>query len=69
MSAQIAAPQRLTNQKIESQRNKSSRFIVGARCWFSRETQCNSGGAEGVIWAPAPGLVIACQWFGFERQV
>jgi len=32
MSAQIAAPQRLTNQKIESQRNKSSRFIVGARC-------------------------------------
>jgi len=37
INAQIAAPQRATNQKIESQRNTSSRFIVDARCWFSRE--------------------------------
>ena len=29
MNAQIAAPQRATNQKIESHRNTSSRFIVG----------------------------------------
>jgi hypothetical protein len=35
-SIQIAKPQRVTNQKSESQMNTSSRFIVAAAswCWF-----------------------------------
>ena len=38
-NAQIAAPQRATNQASESQTSTSSRFMIGSECWFSREVR------------------------------